>query len=174
MKDTLNGLGKARIYTKLDVRRAYYVLHVKEADEHKCAFWKKYGLFQPMLMQFGTTNAPGDIQGYNSNAIREALDDFASGYLDDVLLYSDSEEDHVGHVKWIMQRLLEAGLYLKPEKLEFLKETGRYLGLIILMKGISIYEDKFNAVRNWSQEQMTNNGRVMETHDPRPGKHHFI
>jgi hypothetical protein len=54
-------------------------------------------------MQFGTTNAPVDFQGYMNNAIREALDDFASAYLDDVLIYSDSKEEHVGHVKWIMQ-----------------------------------------------------------------------
>jgi hypothetical protein len=56
-------------------------------------------------MQFGTTNAPGDFQGYIDNAIREALDDFASACLDDVLIYSDSEEEHGGHIKWIMQRL---------------------------------------------------------------------
>jgi hypothetical protein len=56
-------------------------------------------------MQFGTTNAPGDFQGYINNAIREALDDFASLCLDDVLIYSNSEEEHGGHVKWIMQRL---------------------------------------------------------------------
>jgi len=77
-------------------------------------------------MQFGTTNAPVDFQGYIDNAIREGFDDFASAYLDDVLIYSVSEEERVGHVKWIMQRLLEAGLYLKPEKCEFHKETVRY------------------------------------------------
>jgi hypothetical protein len=60
-------------------------------------------------MQFRTPNAPADFQGYINIAIREALEDFASAYLDDVLIYSNSEEEHVGHVKWIMQRLLEAG-----------------------------------------------------------------
>jgi len=67
-------------------------------------------------MQFETTHAPADFQGYVNNGIREALDDFASAYLDDLLIYSDSEEKHVGHVKWIMQWWLEAGLYLKPQK----------------------------------------------------------
>jgi hypothetical protein len=109
-------------------------------------------------MQFGTTNAPADFQGYINNAIREALDDFASAYLDDVLIYSDSEEEHVGHVKWIMQRLLEAGLYLKPEKCEFHNETVRYLGLIISTKGISMDEDKVETVRNCSKEKKTENG----------------
>jgi len=111
-------------------------------------------------MQFGTTNAPADFQGYINNTIREALDDFASAYLDDILIYSDSEEEHVGHVKWIMQRLLEAGLYLKPEKCEFHKEKVRYLGLIISTKGISMDEDKVETVRNWSREKKTENGRL--------------
>jgi hypothetical protein len=54
-------------------------------------------------MQFGTTYAPADFEGYINHAIREPLDNFASAYLDDVLIYSSSEEKHVGHVKWIMQ-----------------------------------------------------------------------
>jgi hypothetical protein len=101
-------------------------------------------------MKFGTTNVSMDFQGYINNATREALDDFASAHLDDVLIYSTSEEEHVAHVKWIMQRLLEAGLYLKPEKCKFHMETVRYLGLIISTKGISIDEDKVEIVRNWS------------------------
>jgi len=111
-------------------------------------------------MEVGTTNAPGDFQGYINNAIREALDDFASAYLDDALIYSDSEEEHVGHVKWIMQLLLEAGLYLKPEKCEFHKETVRYLELIISTKGISMDENSVGTVRNWSREKKTENGRL--------------
>jgi hypothetical protein len=85
-------------------------------------------------MQFGTTNAPVDFQGYINNAIWEALDHFPSANLDDILRYNESEEDHVGHVKWVMQRLLEVGLPLMPEKCEFHKETVWYLGLIISTK----------------------------------------
>jgi hypothetical protein len=99
-------------------------------------------------MQFGTTNAPADFQGYINNAIREALDDIATAYLDDVLIYSDSEEEHVSHVKWIMQWLLEVGLYLKPEKCKLPKETVRYLGLIIPTKRISMDEGMAKTVRN--------------------------
>jgi len=158
IKETFNLLGKAKIYTKLDVRGAYNLLRVKEGDEHKLAFRMRDGLYQPTVMQFGITNAPVDFQSYINNAIREALDDFASAYLDDVLIYSDSVEEHIDHVKWIMQWLLEAGLYLKSEKCEFHKETVRYLGLIISTKGISMDEDKIETVRNWSREKKTKNG----------------
>jgi hypothetical protein len=160
IKETLNHVGKAPIYTNLDVQGAYHLLRVKEGDEHKLAFRTRYGLYEPTVMQFGTTNAPADFKGYINHAIREALDDFASAYLDDVLIYSDSEQEHVGHVKWIMQRLLEAGLYVKAEKCEFHKETVKYLGLIISTKGISMDEDKVETVRNWSQEKKTENARL--------------
>jgi len=73
-------------------------------------------------MQFGTTNVEADFQGYINNAIRDALDNFASACLVDVQIYSYSEEEHVGHVKWIMQWLLEAGVYLKPENASSLRK----------------------------------------------------
>jgi len=103
-------------------------------------------------------NVPADFQGYINNAIREAFNDFASAYLDDILIYSDSEAEHDGHIKCIMQRLLEAELYLKPKKCEFHKEAIKYLGLIISTKGISMYEDKIETVWNWSREMKTDNG----------------
>ena len=99
-----------------------------------------------------------DCQRYINNAIRDALHDFASAYLDDVLIYSDSEEEHVGHVKWKMQWLLKAGLYLQLEKCEFHKETVRYVGLIISTKGISMDEDTVETVQNWSREMNINTG----------------
>jgi len=111
-------------------------------------------------MQFRTTNASADFQGYINKAIKVVLDDFASAYLDDLLIYSDSKEEHVGHVKRIMQRLLEAGLYLKPEKWEFYKETVRYLGLITSTKGISMDEDEVGMIRNWSREKLTKDRRL--------------
>jgi hypothetical protein len=160
IKEMLNHLGKAGIYIKLDVRGAYNLLRVKKGDEHMLAFRTRYGLYEHTGIQFRTTNAPADFQGYINNAIREALGDFASAYLDDVLIYSDSEEEHVGHVKWIMQRLLKAGLYLKPEKCIFHKETVRYLGLIISTKSISMDEDKVETVRKWSREKKTENERL--------------
>lgn len=104
-------------------------------DEYKSAFRMQYGLFEPTVMQFGRTNAPADFQGYINTSIREALDDFPSAYLEDVLIYSGSKEEHVTHVKWNMQRILEAGLYLKPEKCKFRNKTVRFLGLIILTNG---------------------------------------
>jgi hypothetical protein len=62
IRDTLNLLAEAKIYTKLDLRGVYNLVWLKEGEEHKLDFWTRYGLFEPLVMQFGTTNAPADCQ----------------------------------------------------------------------------------------------------------------
>jgi len=93
------------------------------------------------------------------------LDDLASAYPDYVLIYPYSEAEHVGHVKWIMQHLLEAGWYSKPVKCEFHKETVRYLGLIISKKRIPLDKDKVETMRNSSEEKKTHNRRLNNLFD---------
>lgn len=137
---------------------AYKLVWLKEGDEHKLAFQTRYALFQSTIPQFGTTHAPADFHRYIINGIREVLDDCVSTYLDDVLVYSDSKDDHVGHVECIMQRLLEAAWYLKPQKCKFHMETIRYLAVIISTQGISRDEDIVETVQNWSWEKKSQNG----------------
>ena len=96
--ETPSSLEKVRIYPKLVVQGAYNSLRVEDEDGHELSFRTRYGLFEPTVMKFWKTNAPAEFQGYINNAIREALDEFASAYWDDVLIYSDSEEEHEGHV----------------------------------------------------------------------------
>jgi len=157
IQETVDLLTGAMIYTTLDVREVYNLVRVKEGDKHKLSFSIRYGLFEPLVMQFGTTNPPADFEGYINDTIQEALDCFTSAYLDDILIYSNSIEEHDEHVKWVIERLLKAGLYLKPEKCEFHKETIKYLGLIISKKGISMDQDKVDTVWNWSREKKTLN-----------------
>lgn len=104
-------------------------------------------------MQFGMTNAPADFQGYINNTISEVLDDSASAYLGNILIYSHSVEEDVERVKWVIQCLLEAGLYLQSQKCEFPKETVRCLGLIISTKRILMDKDNIETVRNWSRDK---------------------
>jgi hypothetical protein len=72
---------------------------MNKGDEHKLSFRTRYEWFEPIVMQFGTMNTPVDIQVDINSAIREVLDEFESAYLDDVLIYCESEEEHVRHVK---------------------------------------------------------------------------
>jgi hypothetical protein len=123
IQEALNMSARARIFTKLDVRGAYNLLRIKEGNEPKLAFRTWYGLFEPLVIQFETTNAPADFQGYINNTIQEDMDVFASADLDDIQIYRDTMEKHEQPVKWILERLLQGGLYLKLEKCKFHKDT---------------------------------------------------
>jgi len=111
-------------------------------------------------MQFGTTYAPADFQGYINNTNREALDEFASAYVGDILMNCNLEEEHKEHVKWIIQSVQNAGQYLKLEKCEFHKKTFWYFRLIISTNGISINMDKIKTVRHWTCERKRKNHRL--------------
>jgi hypothetical protein len=133
---------KAQINTKLDMQQAYALLRVMEGDQHKLPFQTRYGLFERTVLQFGMTNTPAEFCGNIHIAIHDAFHDFASTCMDDVTIYSDSEEEHAGHDQWIMHCVLDSRLYLESGKRVFHEESVRYLGLIISTKGISTDEDK--------------------------------
>lgn len=91
----MDRLGSASIYTKLDVRHAYYKLRIKDGDKWKTAFRTRYSLFEYTVVPFGLTNAPAAFQGYINYALSDLLDICCVVYLDDILIYSNSEEEHV-------------------------------------------------------------------------------
>jgi hypothetical protein len=104
-------------------------------------------------MQFGTTYAPTDFQGYISNTFRKALDEFASAYLKDIPVYCNLEEEYQEHVQWIMHCVWNARLYLNLKKCEFEKKTFQYFRLIKSTNGISIDMDMIKMVRHCSRER---------------------
>ena len=112
-------LSKARYFTKLDIRGAYNLIRMAEGDEWKTAFRTRYGLFESLVMSFGLTNAPATIQTYINETLSEYLDRFCSAFLDDTIVYSETLEEHIVHVRQELQRLSNAGLHLNPRKCEF-------------------------------------------------------
>lgn len=100
-------------------------------------------------MPFGLCNAPGTFQSFINETLRAYLDEFCTAYLDDILIYSDSEEEHVEHVKKVLNKLREAGLYLDINKCEFHVKRVKYLGLIITTEGIEMDQKKVDAIVNW-------------------------
>jgi transposase InsO family protein len=149
VRETLMRLSKARWFSKLDVRGAYNLIRMAEGEEWKTAFRTRYGLFESLVMPFGLTNAPADFQRFINDTLSPFLDRFASAYLDDILIYSDTLEEHQDHIRQVLHRLSEAGLHLKPEKCEFHQREVKYLGLIIGVDGIRMDPDKVEAVKAW-------------------------
>lgn len=147
--EALDRLRKAKVYSKLDLRGAYNLVRVKEGDEWKTAFRTRYGHFECLVMPFGLTNAPAVFQHFMNDVFRDLLDHTVLIYLDDILIFSDSEEEHVKHVKQVLARLVDNKLYAKAEKCEFHVTTTEFLGFIVPANGISMASNKVDAIMSW-------------------------
>jgi len=103
-------LSRAKIFTKLDIRGASNFIRMGVGKEWETAFRTRYGLFESLVMPFRLTNAPATFQAYINDALRPFVDRFCTAYLDDILIYSENEEQHIEHIKQILEALTKAGL----------------------------------------------------------------
>lgn len=110
----------ATVFTKLELRNAYHLVRIKEGDEWKTAFNTPLGHFEYLVMPFGLTNAPAVFQGLVNNVLCDFLNRFVFVYIDDILIFSRSQSEHISHVRQVLQRLLENRLFVKAEKCEFM------------------------------------------------------
>jgi len=139
----LNQLGQAKIHTKIDLRGMYNLVRIKEGDEWKTTFRTRYGHFEYNVMPFGLTNAPAIFQHLMNDVFREFLDDFVVCYLDDILVFSKNEEEHINHVRLVLEKLRTTGLYAKLEKCVFHQPQVEFLGYIISGEGLSWTQRRF-------------------------------
>lgn len=149
IQDTLNRISGKKWFTKLDVIAAFNRIRMARGDEWKTAFTTRYGQFECLAMPFGLCNAPGTFQSYINDSLREFLDDFVSAYLDDLLIFSDTYEEHVQHVRSVLDKLREAGLQLDIDKCEFSVHETKYLGMVIGADGIRMDPAKVAAIQDW-------------------------
>lgn len=149
IRETLDRLGKARVFSKFDVIAAFNRIRIAEGDEYLTAFKTIFGLFEWLVMPFGLVGAPGTWQHFMNDNFREYLDVFTTIYLDDILVYSDSLREHREHVRTILQRCREIGVTLDIDKCEFETQEVVYLGLIISTNGIRMDPTKVAAIQLW-------------------------
>lgn len=153
IQETLRQVSQADWVTKLDVRAAFHRIRVQKGDEWKTAFNTRYGLFEWQVVPFGLCNGPSVFQRYINFVLRDLLDNCASAYVDDVLVYSKGPlNHHRDQVKQVLARLEKAGLCLDVDKCEFEAKKTKYLGFIIEVgKGIAMDPAKVEAVSSWAQ-----------------------
>ena len=149
INETLGKLSQAKKFTKLDVISAFNRMRMKEGHEWLTAFNTRYGQFEYLVMPFGLCNAPGTFQSFINDTVREYLDVFCTAYLDDVLIYSENEEEHSEQVLIVLTRLKEKGLQVDIDKCEFSVTKVKYLGLIVTTEGIKMDPEKIEAILKW-------------------------
>ncbi len=137
------------IFTKLDLRSAYHLVRIREEDEWKTAFNTHTGHFEYLVMPFGLSNSPAVFQALVNDVLRDMVDRFVFVYLDDILIFSQNERDHVQHVRRVLQRLLENRLFAKVEKCQFHARSVPFLGFILSPDGIRMDPTKVKAVADW-------------------------
>ncbi|KAK3537964.1 hypothetical protein QTP70_024792 [Hemibagrus guttatus] len=146
----LEQLRGARVFTKLDLRSAYNLVGIREGDEWKTAFHTTHGHYEYCVMPFGLTNAPAVFQALINGVFRNLLGRGVIAYIDDILVYSTSMEDHVQQVREVLARLQRHHLFVKLEKCEFHRATVTFPGYIISRRGVEMDVDKVWAMTEWS------------------------
>jgi hypothetical protein len=149
--DLFDQLQGAKYFSKTDLRSGYHQLRIKEANIQKTAFVTRYGQYEFTVMPFGLTNAPTFFMNLMNKVFLEELDKFVIVFIDDILIYSKSREDHEHHLRIVLERLRSHQLYAKLSKCEFWLEKIAFLGHILTAEGIEVDPSKVEAVSKWKQ-----------------------
>jgi hypothetical protein len=143
-----NQLRGASMFSKIDLRLGYHQLRIQPSDIPKTTFITKYGLYELTVMSFGLTNAPAFFMNLMNSVFMDYLNKFVVVFIDDILIYSQSEEEHVDHLKMVLQRLREHQLYAKLSKCEFWINEVLFLGHIINKDGLAVDLKKVADILN--------------------------
>lgn len=144
--DRLQG---AKFFSKIDLRSGYHQIRIAEPDVHKTAFRCRYGHYEYLVMPFGLTNAPATFMALMNDIFRPYLDKFVLAFLDDILIYSRTREEHLQHLTLVLQELRRHKLCAKASKCEFLRDRVEFLGHIVGSDGLHMMQDKLDAVAKW-------------------------
>ena len=137
----------------MDLRIGYHQLRVREADIPNTTFKTWHGHFEFIVMPFGLTNALVTFIDLKHRVFQPYLDQFIVVFVDDILIYSQSEEEHEDHLRIVLQALREHKLYTKFSKCEFWLTEVRFLGHVVSASGVSVDAEKVEAFRSWERSK---------------------
>lgn len=157
IKELLPHLSKARYFSKLDLRSGYHQVLLRPQDRELTGFVTPMGHFHWNVMPFGEANAPATfVQLINQHVLRDYLYDFVLAFVDDILIFSETEEQHVQHIETVLAKLREEVLFIRPEKCAWMVSEVEFLGYRLRASEhgpttISTTDDKVDAIRSWPQ-----------------------
>jgi hypothetical protein len=133
----------------MDLRSGYHQIKIRSEDIPKTAFTTRYGLYEYTVMSFGLTNAPATFMRLMNSVFMEYLDKFVVIYIDDILIYSKTEDEHAEHLHLVITKLREHRLYAKFSKCEFWLKELIFLGDVVSTEGVAVITDKVQSVLDW-------------------------
>jgi len=136
----------AQWFTKIDLKNGFNLIRIREGDEWKTAFRTRYGLYEFQVMPFGLTNAPSTFQDMMNHIFSDMLDLGLIAYMDDILIYATTKNEHDRIVWETMKRLQQHGLAVAADKCVWRAKEVEFLGYILSRDGIKMAQDKVEAV----------------------------
>ena len=145
--DILDGVGKRKVFMKLDLRWGYNNVRIKEGNEWKAVFTMHIGAYKPMVMYFGLTNFPAIFQTMMNNLFWDLINQGDTAiFIDDILVATDTEEGHNKLVEEVLKRLEKNNLFVKPEKCKQKVREVKFLGVVIGPREVEIQREKVEGV----------------------------
>ncbi len=149
VEELFDRLQGAKYFTKIDLRSGYHQVRIHPDDVSKTAFRTRYGHYEFLVLPFGLTNAPATFMHLMQEIFRPYLDSHVIVFLDDILIYSRTLEEHRKHVRQVLLLLRQHKLYAKKSKCEFFKSKVSFLGHIVSENGIEMDPEKIKAIIDW-------------------------
>ena len=149
--DLLDQLRNAKYFSKIDLRSGYHQMKIRQEDIPKTAFVTRYGQYEFTVVSFGLTNAPAYFMNMMNKVFMDELDKFVVVFIDDILIYSATKEEHEQHLRIVLEKLRQHQLYGKFSKCEFWLEEVAFLGHTLSAGGVAVDPSKIETVQKWGQ-----------------------
>jgi hypothetical protein len=146
IEDLFDQMKGASVFSKIDLRSGYHQLKIQESNIPKTAFRTRYRLYEYIVMSFGHTNAPANFMYLMNKVFMEYLDKYVVVFIDDILIFSKTEEEHEKHLRSVLGNLRSNKLYAKFSKCEFWLTDVAFIGHVISTGGVSVDPGKVNDV----------------------------
>ncbi|KAL8586473.1 hypothetical protein ACOMHN_050068 [Nucella lapillus] len=161
INESFDALVGSQYFSTLDLASGYHQIAMHPDDQHKTAFTTPIGLFEYTRMPMGLSTAPATFQRLMQTTMSDFLFQFLLVYLDDLLVYSKTFEEHLAHLDRLLAKIIDSGLKLRVEKCQFLRRQVTYLGHTISAEGVSCEDSKVDVVREWPVPKTTTEVRSL-------------